>query len=142
MSAKTLKGPYVDSEGHKTGKLYVNHSYEVQNDKESLTLMNFLDKNTNVEWANTLMKNAQGTSINLLSTNHNGTTVEAGSYQIAIYTRKGFQVIRADHIHPTPGAIKPSEKDGDRENAANTLERSPNAVFRILNQGKYYPYYP
>ncbi|EKU87630.1 RHS repeat-associated core domain-containing protein [Bacteroides oleiciplenus YIT 12058] len=142
MSTKAMKGPYVDSEGHKTGKSYANHSYEVQDDKESLNLMNFLDKNTNVEWANTLMKNAQGVSINLLSTSHNGTTVEAGSYQTAKYTLNGIQIIRADHIHPTPGAIKPSDEDGDRGNAANILKHSPNAIFRILNQGKYYPYNP
>ena len=56
MSAKTMKGPYLDVEGHKTGRSYANHSYEIRSDKESLALMNFLDKNTSVEWANTLIK--------------------------------------------------------------------------------------
>lgn len=142
MSAKIMKGSYLDLEGHETGRSYANHSYEIRNDKESLALMNFLDKNTSVEWANTLMKDAQGNSVNLLSTSHHETTVEGGSHQIARYVNKGFQVIRADHIHPTPGATDPSRKKGDMGNAANILEHSPNAIFRILNQGKYYTYKP
>lgn len=142
MSAKIMKGSYLDLEGHETGRSYANHSYEIRNDKESLALMNFLDKNTSVEWANTLMKDAQGNSVNLLSTSHHETTVEGGSHQIARYVNKGFQVIRADHIHPTPGATDPSRKMGDMGNAANILEHSPNAIFRILNQGKYYTYKP
>lgn len=142
MSAKIMKGSYLDLEGHETGRLYANHSYEIRNDKESLALMNFLDKNTSVEWANTLMKDTQGNFVNLLSTSHHETTVEGGSYQITRYINKGFQVVRADHIHPTPGATDPSRKKGDMGNAANILEHSPNAIFRILNQGKYYTYKP
>lgn len=104
--------------------------------------MNFLDKNTSVEWTNTLMKDTQGNSVNLLSTSHHETTVEGGSYQITKYIKKGFQVIRADHIHPAPGATDPSRKKGDMGNAVDILEHSPNAIFRILNQGKYYTYKP
>ena len=142
MSAKTMKGPYLDVEGHKTGRSYANHSYEIRSDKESLALMNFLDKNTSVEWANTLMKDTQDNSVNLLSTSHHETTVEGGSHQISKYINKGFQVIRADHIHPTPGAIDPSGEKGDMGHAANILKHSPNAIFRILNQGRYYTYKP
>ena len=142
MSAKTMKGPYLDVEGHKTGRSYANHSYEIRSDKESLALMNFLDKNTSVEWANTLMKDTQDNSVNLLSTSHHETTVEGGSHQISKYINKGFQVIRADHIHPTPGAIGPSGEKGDMGHAANILKHSPNAIFRILNQGRYYTYKP
>ncbi|WP_195653957.1 RHS repeat-associated core domain-containing protein [Bacteroides cellulosilyticus] len=142
MSAKTMKGPYLDLEGHKTGRSYANHSYEIRSDKESLALMNFLDKNTSVEWANTLMKDTQDNSVNLLSTSHHETTVEGGSHQIIKYINKGFQVIRADHIHPTPGAIDPSGEKGDMGHAANILKHSPNAIFRILNQGRYYTYKP
>ena len=142
MSAKTMKGPYLDVEGHKTGRSYANHSYEIRSDKESLALMNFLDKNTSVEWANTLMKDTQDNSVNLLSTSHHETTVEGGSHQIIKYINKGFQVIRADHIHPTPGAIDPSGEKGDMGHAANILKHSPNAIFRILNQGRYYTYKP
>ena len=142
MSAKTMKGPYLDVEGHKTGRSYANHSYEIRSDKESLALMNFLDKNTSIEWANTLMKDTQDNSVNLLSTSHHETTVEGGSHQISKYINKGFQVIRADHIHPTPGAIDPSGEKGDMGHAANILKHSPNAIFRILNQGRYYTYKP
>ena len=142
MSAKTMKGPYLDVEGHKTGRSYANHSYEIRSDKESLALMNFLDKNTSVEWANTLMKDTQDNSVNLSSTSHHETTVEGGSHQIIKYINKGFQVIRADHIHPTPGAIDPSGEKGDMGHAANILKHSPNAIFRILNQGRYYTYKP
>ncbi len=95
MSAKTMKGPYLDVEGHKTGRSYANHSYEIRSDKESLALMNFLDKNTSVEWANTLMKDTQDNSVNLLSTSHHETTVEGGSHQIIKYINKGFQVIQS-----------------------------------------------
>ena len=56
--------------------------------------MNFLDKNTSVEWANTLMKDTQDNSVNLLSTSHHETTVEGGSHQIIKYINKGFQVIQ------------------------------------------------
>ena len=53
------------------------------------------------------------------------------------YIRRGFQIIRADHIHPAPGA-KASE--GDKGDAENIRKRFPDATFRILNAGKYYPY--
>lgn len=141
MSIKTIQGNLLDAEGYTIGK-YANHSYEIKSDKESLALMNFLDKNTNVEWGNTLMKDTHGNSVNLLSTSHDNATIKAGSRQIYRYIKTGFQIIRADHIHPTPGAIEPSGKSGDKGNAINILEHSPNAVFRILNQGKYYPYRP
>ena len=141
MSDKTISGPINDPEGHKIGE-YANHSYEVKSDKEALSLMNFMDKNTNVEWGNTLMKDMQGNLINLLSTSHDVNTIKVGSFQVNKYIRRGFQIIRADHIHPTPGAIDASEIYGDKGNAADILKHSPNAIFRILNQGKYYPYKP
>ena len=136
MSDKTISGPINDPEGHKIGE-YANHSYEVKSDKEALSLMNFMDKNTNVEWGNTLMKDMQGNLINLLSTSHDVNTIKVGSFQVNKYIRRGFQIIRADHIHPAPGA-KASE--GDKDDAENIRKRFPNATFRILNAGKYYPY--
>ena len=138
MSAKTVRGPISDAEGNITGE-YANHAYEIQSDKESLALMNFLDKNTNVEWGNTLMKDMQGNFINLLSTSHDVNTIKVGSIQVNKYIRRGFQIIRADHIHPAPGA---QASKGDKGNAENIRKRFPNATFRILNEGKYYPYEP
>lgn len=41
-------------EGRATGKTIKSHAYEVKSDNESLSIMNFLDKNTDVEWSNTL----------------------------------------------------------------------------------------
>lgn len=96
-----------------------------------------MDKNTNVEWGNTLMKDMQGNFINLLSTSHDVNTIKVGSFQVNKYIRRGFQIIRADHIHPAPGA-KASE--GDKGDAENIRKRFPDATFRILNAGKYYPY--
>lgn len=139
MSTKTVKGAINDGEGNKKGE-YANHAYEVQSDEESLTLMNFLDKNTSVEWGNTLMKDKQGNTVNLLMTSHSGITIKVGSFQVDRYIRRGFQILREDHIHPTPGAIE--ESAGDKGNASNILQHSPKAIFRILNQGKYYPYKP
>ena len=136
MSDKTIRGSINDTEGHKVGE-YANHSYEVKSDKEALSLMNFMDKNTNVEWGNTLMKDMQGNFINLLSTSHDVNTIKVGSFQVNKYIRRGFQIIRADHIHPAPGA-KASE--GDKGDAENIRKRFPDATFRILNAGKYYPY--
>ena len=136
MSTKTVKGAINDGEGNKKGE-YANHAYEVKSDKEALSLMNFMDKNTNVEWGNTLMKDMQGNLINLLSTSHDVNSIKVGSFQVNKYIRRGFQIIRADHIHPAPGA-KASE--GDKDDAENIRKRFPNATFRILNAGKYYPY--
>lgn len=82
----------------------------------------------------------QGNFINLLSTSHDVNTIKVGSFQVNKYIRRGFQVIRADHIHPTPGAIEQS--DGDERNASNIFQHSSNVIFRILNQGRYYPYKP
>ena len=139
MSTKTVKGAINDGEGNKKGE-YANHAYEVQSDEESLTLMNFLDKNTSAEWGNTLMKDKQDNTVNLLMTSHSGITIKVGSFQVDRYIRRGFQILREDHIHPTPGAIE--ESTGDKGNASNILQHSPKAIFRILNQGKYYPYKP
>lgn len=81
MSTKTKIGPISDGEGYSTGKTIKNHSYEVSNDGESLALMNFLDKNTSVEWGNKLMVNKQGTKVNLLMTSHEFDTITLGILQ-------------------------------------------------------------
>lgn len=91
MSDKTIRGSINDTEGHKVGE-YANHSYEVKSDKEALSLMNFMDKNTNVEWGNTLMKDMQGNFINLLSTSHDVNTIKVGSFQVNKYIRRGFRL--------------------------------------------------
>ena len=148
MSSKQITGVMQSQEGRTTGKTIKSHVYEVKSDNESLSIMNFLDKNTDVEWSNTLMNDNQGNSVNLITTSHENSTVGLGSYQIGKYTRLGFQVIRADHIHPGIGRNTPSgliknlngANGGDIGNAKNILEDSPKAIFRILNKGKYYDY--
>lgn len=52
---------------------------------------------------------------------------------------KGFNVIRHDHIHPS-GNSNPSKWYGDWGFGSMILQNSPNAKFRILANGKYYPY--
>ena len=148
MSSKQITGVIQSQEGKATGKTIKNHAYEVKSDNEALSIMNFLDKNTNVEWSNTLMKNKQGNSVNLISTSHEASTVSLGSYQLNKYIRLGGEVIRADHIHPGIGHNTPSGLvkglngmyGGDIGKAKNILEDSPKATFRILNNGKYYDY--
>lgn len=142
MSFMLSRGVEYDQEGNLTGKILVNHSYEVKSDNESLRLMNFLDKNTNVEWANTLMGDGKGYSINLISTSHQAETVSMGSRPIDrfMYSKPGFRVIRADHIHPIVGHNTPSTDGGDIDKAKGILKKSPNATFRILNNGIYYDY--
>ena len=108
MSTKQVIGAINSQEGEATGEKIRNHAYEVKSDKESLNIMNFFDKNTNVEWSNTLMKNKQGNSVNLIITSHENSTVSLGSYQINKYIRLGFEVMRADHIHPGIGHNTPS----------------------------------
>lgn len=142
MSFMLSRGVEYDQEGNLTGEILVNHSYKVKSDNESLRLMNFLDKNTNVEWANTLMGDGKGYSINLISTSHQAGTVSMGSRPIDrfMYSKPGFRVIRADHIHPIVGHNTPSTDGGDIDKAKGILKKSPNATFRILNNGIYYDY--
>jgi RHS repeat-associated protein len=140
MSLRTLKMPVTDYEGHSKGETKINHAYEVKNDNESLALMNFLDRNTDVEWGNTLLKDSKGAQINLLSTSHEPTTITARSYMVDKYVSRGFSVVRSDHIHPTAGSITPSGLQGDLGYGRNVLKTSSKAIFRILNNGKYYDY--
>ena len=98
--------------------------------------MNFLDKNTKVEWGNTFMMDGQGNKINLLGTSHEATTIRMGFYQKQKYLDRGFRVSRDDHIHP----FSVNASDSDKGHASNILTRSPQAKFRILFQGKYYKY--
>ena len=140
MSTKQVTGAMYSPEGKATGGTIKNHGYEVKSDDESLSIMNFLNKNTNVECSNTLMKNEQGNSLNLISTSHENNTVRLGSYQVTKYARLGFEVIRADHIHPGIRYNGPSDDNADIGNARNILEHSPKAIFRILSNGKYYNY--
>ena len=142
MSTKTKIGPISDGEGYSTGKTIKNHSYEVSNDGESLALMNFLDKNTSVEWGNKLMVNKQGTKVNLLMTSHEFDTITFGILQTRPYFDKGFQVIRDDHIHPGTSKMHQEPSVGDKKVGIDILKKSPKATFRILNQGKYYNYIP
>ena len=119
MSSKQITGVMQSQEGRATGKTIKSHAYEVKSDNESLSIMNFLDKNTDVEWSNTLMNDNQGNSVNLITTSHENSTIGLGSYQIGKYTRLGFQVIRADHIHPGIGRTTPSKDNADIGNAKN-----------------------
>ena len=57
-----------------------------------------------------------------------------------MYSKPGFRVIRADHIHPIVGHNTPSTDGGDIDKAKGILKKSPNATFRILNNGIYYDY--
>ena len=139
MSSKITKGVLYTQDGQLTGKTVLNHAYEVKNDQESVSIMNFLDKNTDVEWSNTLMENKQGGNVNLISTSHEAKRISFGSYQINKYIRSGYQVLRSDHIHPGEGRVA-SGDTGDIGNAKNILQHSPKAIFRILNKGIYYNY--
>jgi RHS repeat-associated protein len=128
-----------DSEGYPTGKEISVHVYEVANDTESLAIMNFMDKNTNIEWSNTLIEKGDGKYRNLLITSHEDNKVSGNTYLIDKFLQKtGGIVVRADHIHPRNTTSQHS--DGDRQSAGTILEKSPNAKFRILFNGKYYNY--
>ncbi|WP_455963931.1 RHS repeat-associated core domain-containing protein, partial [Bacteroides bouchesdurhonensis] len=136
FSAKTITGVLHTLDGYETGEKISNHSYEIKNDEEAQAIMNFLDKNTKVEWGNTFMMDGQGNKINLLGTSHEATTIRMGFYQKQKYLDRGFRVIRDDHIHP----FSVNASDSDKGHASNILTRSPQAKFRILFQGKYYKY--
>jgi RHS repeat-associated protein len=138
-SERTIKMPILNLEGDETGEVIINNRYEIKNDNESLKLMSFLDKNTNVEWSNTLMTGTDGKKLNLLMTSHEGKIITGAWYSKNKYLRNGYQVLRDDHIHPS-GNNKPSGWDGDYGHARSILNSSPNAKFRILANGKYYPY--
>ena len=133
-----IVSPEVDSENNPTGKVTTTNIYVAKDDTESLALMNFFDKNTNVEWSNTLLKNSSNQPLSLLLTSHEMNIVRLNGYVINKYIRKGYNVIRADHIHPSNTINKVS--DDDKDSATWILKRSPNAKFRILHKGKYYNY--
>ena len=133
-----IVSPEVDSENNPTGKVTTTNIYVAKDDTESLALMNFFDKNTNVEWSNTLLKNSSNQPLSLLLTSHEMNIVRLNGYVINKYIRKGYNVIRADHIHPNDTINKVS--DDDKDSATWILKRSPNAKFRILHKGKYYNY--
>ena len=128
-----------DLEGYPIGKEISVHVYEVASDIESLAIMNFMDKNTNVEWGNTLIEKSSGEYRNLLITSHEHDKVSGNTYLIDKFLQKtDGVVVRADHIHPRNTTFQHS--DGDRQSAGTILKRSPNAKFRILFNGKYYSY--
>lgn len=136
MSPRPITGRIYSQDGHATGATITNHSYVISSDKESLKIMNFLSKNTNVEWGNVYMGNVQGNKVNLLQTSHEYGTISLGSFQINRYARSGYQVIRADHSHPD-GKVA---SESDKGNARNILQHSPKTTFRILFNGRYYDY--
>ena len=135
-SKTSVRAPIIDSEGHRTGKVRSAQSYEISSDAESLSIMNFLDQNTKVEWGNTLLSNSEGKTVNILVTSHENNTVRFNGYFID--KKKGYKVIRADHIHPRNTTSVVS--DNDRNSARNILKSSSKAKFRILHKGKYYNY--
>ena len=128
-----------DSEGYPTGKYFIAHVYEVSSDAESLAIMNFMDKNTNVEWGNTLIEKGSGEYRNLMITSHEHDKVRGNTHSINkfLYKTSGA-VIRTDHIHPRNTTSQYS--DEDILNKGIILEKSPNAKFRILFNGIYYNY--
>lgn len=88
------------------------------------------------------MKDAKGSTVNLLMTSHEETTVGGGwAIKSKYYLYKGYKIIRDDHIHPD-GNTNPSKETGDLGHGTLLLEYSPDAKFRILAKGKYYNYYP
>jgi hypothetical protein len=116
--------------------------YEVTSDSKAQSIMNFVEKNTAVEAGNTYAEKANGEKVNLILTSHESGTVRNSSVSnLEKYLGAGHTVIRDDHIHPRQYSGDNSNPSGSDEKRATTiLQYSPNAQFRILNNGIYYPY--
>jgi RHS repeat-associated protein len=128
--------PIEDVEGNETGVVEYTHRYEVNNDSEAQSIMLFLDRNTNVEWSNTLFGGVS--PINVIATSHNTFRV----YDWFIhdkYIGQGFKIQRHDHSHPS-GNPSPSGWNLDLFAGERILKTSPDAKLRILANQKYYPY--
>jgi len=137
QSKKSITHPIEDSGGDPTGETVRSHSYQVGNDEDAQSLMKFFDTAFNVEWSNELMSGPNGAKMNLLITSYEESTITGGYYHRDDYW--GYQTLRHDHIHPS-GNPNPSQWTGDWGYGARVIENFPNAKFRILANGKYYPY--
>ena len=138
-SKKSETVDVVDMLDEPTGKKITAQSHEVKSDSEAAKIMNFMEKNTNVEWGNTLLTGSDGTNINLLTTSHEPGAVSLATYWKETYKYRGFKIVRDDHIHPS-GSSKASGHDD--AHWKSILKWSPNAKFRILTNGTYYPKIP
>jgi len=139
-SETTIKHPEVDSEAKPTGVVKYSHRYEVESDKEASAILEFMGKNTKVEWGNNYLENANGGSLNFLITSHEPGRIIANYDSQRRYVRQGYQVMRYDHTHPSYSSPTPSY--ADKQSGKATLEHSPNAIFRVLYKSKYYPFVP
>jgi len=123
----------TDSGGTKTGEIKTIDKYETKNASEAHLLMNFIDKNTNVEWSNTtLSQNVE--NINVLITSHESGVVTYSTKKIFDYIYAGYTLIKDDHIHPEQYSSNPLPSDIERK---NSLSPNSDAIFRILYKGKY-----
>jgi hypothetical protein len=135
-----VKIHFVDSGGDRIGEKTTYDKYEVTSDIKATNILNFLDKNTNVEWGNVYAETSTGDKINIILTSHQESTV--GNATVGFlerYLGKDHKIIRDDHIHPS-GNSQPSGEKGDIGRTKDILKYSPNARFRILTNGKYYEY--
>ncbi|MFA6200928.1 MAG: RHS repeat-associated core domain-containing protein, partial [Bacteroidales bacterium] len=125
--------------GNKIGK-GKNDRYVLKNQKQSESLLNFLDRNTDVEWSNANLKNKNGDKLNLLMTSHEKGRVSLNSTILDKYfPSNNFGLIKHDHNHPINiNGSDPSSGDIGFKNSQ--LSKSPNAIFRILYKGKYRTY--
>jgi hypothetical protein len=131
---------FVDSGGDRTGEKASYDKYEVTSDTKATNILNFLDKNTNVEWSNVYAETNTGDKINLILTSHEKGTVGNSTVGfLGRYLGKDHKIIRDDHIHPS-GNNQPSGQKGDIGRVEDILKYSPNARFRILANGRYYEY--
>lgn len=127
----------TDVAGSKTGEVKTNDKYTTKNDAEAQLLMNFVNKNTNVEWSNTLMSR-NGQALNVVMTSHELQTVSYSSEQLQKYSNVGYSIIRNDHIHPDQFSFTSSIPDRRMKNWF--LDNNKDIITRILFKGRYYPF--
>lgn len=130
---------YYDSGGDIIGDFKSNR-YKLTSDIESQNLMLFFDNNTNVEFSNTLYKNAYGKLFNIIYTEHDDGHLIRAKYIKEPFKNAGCSVVRDDHIHPSgghdPSGVHTSEGyTGDKGHKRWVLTWSPNAKFRIIANG-------
>lgn len=123
----------TDSEGSKTGETKTLDKYETKNAAEAKLLMNFVDKNTDVEWSNTTFSR-NGENLNVLMTSHESEVITYSTQKLSEYQKKGYLLMKNDHIHPEKYSSKASGPDLQ---AKKWLSPKKDAIYRILHKGKY-----
>jgi hypothetical protein len=127
----------TDIEGNPTSEPIPTDVFEVRTDSEAQKIHIFLDRVTNVEWANNYGENNKGDSRNIIVTSHEESSVKSSKGHRILANAKFNRNFRKDHNHP---GDDPTSSPSDRRIAKEDRKRFPGAKHRILVNGEYHDY--